>query len=146
MIYQRGTLTPTKAQLAEARARADSTFTSRGSSDFCSRLPAFEGYRDADSLILLKLRNVVPHSDDWVSEGKAPRVRRALFWLLQGGGNALHERLTFGCGKQHITMAPGDFVIFNDSVDHWVMSEKTWLGAAAQLIGVTNSPAPGAKA
>jgi len=38
-----------------------------------------------------------------------------------------------GCGRATRRIKPGEFVVFNDSTTHWVMSNKTWRGAAIQL-------------
>lgn len=135
MILATGHRKPERFQIDEVRVRADSSFCVGSSDQFAQSFPAFDGWENGDtSATLLKLRNVEPHCDEWVGRGSAPRVRRALFWLLEGGGqSAFVQRLIFGCGRQFKTMEPGDFVVFNDSVNHWVMSEKLWRGAAIQL-------------
>jgi hypothetical protein len=137
MILLTGSLTPTKAQLNMARAKADDTFCTIVDAEFMSNFPSFEGFVVASAPILLKLKNVEPHNDPWVGNGAEPGVRRAIFWLLEGGGqSAFSLPLVFGCGRKYHKMKPGDFVVFNDVVDHWVMSEKLWRGAAAQLTKV----------
>jgi hypothetical protein len=135
MILATGFLKPERFQVEEARVKADDSFCAAASAAFINNLPSFDGWENAyDTATLLKLRNVEPHSDAWVGRGPEPRVRRAIFWLLEGGGqSAFGLPLIFGCGRKHIKMKPGDFVVFNDSIDHWVMSEKLWRGAAIQL-------------
>lgn len=133
MILVTGHLKPERFQIDEARVKADDSFVQCSSEEFMSNFPQFERFTAANDVpILLEMRNVEPHSDDWVGNGNVPRTRRAIFWLLEGGGQN-GEGLVFGCGAKHIRMEPGDFVIFNDAVDHWVMSEKLWRGAAVQL-------------
>jgi len=138
MIFNTGHLKPEKFQLHEARAKADESFCNCSSAEFMSNFPVFDGWKpENESPILLKLKNVEPHSDPWVGRSKEPRARRAIFWLLEGGGqNGFGYKLIFGCGAKHIKMVPGDFVVFNDRIDHWVMSEKLWRGAAIQLVTI----------
>ena len=134
MIFDKGHLTPLKFQLDEAKRLADSSFRTVSSDLFLSHFPYVPGFENAEpGALLLKLRNVEPHNDPWVSQGSKPKARRALFWLLEGGQNADHAPLIFGSGRTFIKLQPGDFVVFNDAVDHWVMSEKQWRGAAMQL-------------
>lgn len=128
MIYTTGHLTPQRHQIDEARVKADDSFCVGFSEEFEKFFPTFDGFMPDDTGILLKMKNVEPHEDDWVG-GNVPKTRRALFWLLEGGG----QKLVFGCGAKHIKMGPGDFVVFDDRKTHWVMSEKLWRAAAAQL-------------
>jgi mannose-6-phosphate isomerase-like protein (cupin superfamily) len=137
MIFATGRLKPERFQLEEARKNADGSFCVNYSEQFGTHFPVFEGFTPADSGILLKLKNVEPHEDPWVSRQKEPRARRSIFWLLEGGGQAGYGScIHFGCGAKIIKMFPGDFVIFNDSKTHWVMSEKQWRGAAVQLVTI----------
>jgi hypothetical protein len=134
MIYTTGNLPPQRFQIDEARVKADTSFCVSFSDEFGAHFPSFEGFVPDSNGILLKLKNVEPHEDPWVSHTREPRARRAIFWLLEGGGqNAYGQKLIFGCGAKHIKMGPGDFVVFNDRITHWVMSEKLWRGAASQL-------------
>lgn len=136
MILASGHLKPEKFQIDEARVKADESFCTSSSAEFMKNFPVFEGWKPAnESPILLKLKNVEPHDDPWVGDGREPRARRSIFWLLEGGGQrAFGQKLIFGCGAKHIKMGPGDFVVFNDRIDHWVMSEKIWRGAAIQIV------------
>jgi hypothetical protein len=137
VILATGHLNPERFQIDEGRLKADGSFCSCSSEKFMSNFPQFEGFTSAnDAPILLKLRNVEPHDDPWVGPGKEPRTRRAVFWLLEGGGSTSSTftcPVIFGCGRQFKSMKPGDFVVFNDRITHWVMSEKLWRGAAVQL-------------
>lgn len=139
MIIQTGFLQPTKAQLLQARKRADSSFCTLSDDDFVQHFPTFDGWQRADrGTTLIKMKNVEPHDDPWVNGADEPRARRAIFWLLEGRSNYGRSHIYFGCGKSPIiTMKPGDFVIFNDKITHWVMSDRQWIGAASQL-----QPAP----
>ncbi len=127
MILAQGTLTPLKSQLKELRAWADESFCTTASKEFASHFPGFRGFTNDQLPILLKLKNCEPHDDPFL--GEEPPVRRAIFWLMEGGSH----RFYFGCGGKHIKMQPGDFVVFDDSIVHWVMSEKQWRGSASQL-------------
>jgi hypothetical protein len=136
MILLTGFLRPDRSQIDECRVKADGSFCTGSSKGFMKNFPTFDGWVPAEEFAtLLKLRNVEPHDDHFVGRGKEPRVRRAIFWLLEGGGqDILDQRLIFGCGRQHFKMKPGDFVVFNDKIDHWVMSQQMWRGAAVQLV------------
>ena len=134
MILTTGRLQPKTFQLDEARDRGDDSFCTCSSNAFMDNFPSFEGWEAGDTEpILLKLKNVEPHSDVWVGKGSEPRTRRAIFWLLQGGETYSGQGIFFGCGRKHIRMRHGDFVVFNDSISHWVMSNTKWYGAAIQL-------------
>jgi hypothetical protein len=136
MIFQIGFLKPTREQIDEIRVKSDDSFCVGSTESFMSNFPMFEGFApDEKSAMLLKMRNVEPHSDPWVSNTSEPRSRRALFWLIEGGGqaNRFGTSLIFGAGGKTTPLKPGQFVVFNDAKDHWVMSEKLWKGAAIQL-------------
>ncbi len=134
MILHTGYLKPTKEQLVLARKNADSSFCALAGEAFMSDFPTFEGWQNATPTpVLLKLKNVEPHDDPWVSNGSEPRARRAIFWLLEGGKTYHGARIFFGCGGQVIQMKAGDFVVFNDKKTHWVMSDRQWIGASMQL-------------
>lgn len=135
MIHHIGFMPPTKAQLVELRRWADESFCTNSTKEFMHCFPSFDGWELAeDTATLLRLKNVEPHDDPWVSRGPAPRVRRALFWLMEGGGSYSGEGVFFGCGKAVKRLKPGDFVVFDDSKTHWVMSDRFWRGAAIQLV------------
>lgn len=134
MIHLTDRLLPTPEQLAHARKWADSSFCAASDEGFMRNFPMFDGWQPADShATLLRLRNVEPHDDPWVARSKPPRVRRAIFWLLQGGFAHDERVIHFGCGGKIVKMRAGDFVVFDDSKTHWVMSDRVWRGAAIQL-------------
>lgn len=130
MIYMKDHLKPLKEQVADAVARGDDSFCTLGdSSAFSRHLPAYRNMRPAQGLIVLSLRNVQPHNDDYVGDGdEVPetRDRRAIFWLLKG---TLHIQVA----NDYKRMEAGDFVVFNDAMTHSVIAERRWYGAAWQL-------------
>lgn len=134
MILYRGFQEPSKIQLMEAKSEADASFCAASSEAFMSVFPQFQGWQSAEkTATLLKLKNVEPHDDPWVSRGGQPKVRRAIFWLMEGGWACSGAGVVFGCGRATVRLVPGDFVVFNDSTTHWVMSNRQWLGASIQL-------------
>lgn len=128
MILACGNLTPLKQQLKELRVNADGSFVIPSSHEFAAYFPIFRGFEQANNPLLLKLKNCEPHDDPWVGKGEEPNVRRSIFWLMDNSNYCF-----FGCGEKHIKMHSGDFVVFDDSVVHWVMAEKQWRGASVQL-------------
>mgnify|MGYP001145119447 CR=1 FL=1 len=134
MIFTTGRLNPSKHHLLEARQKADSTFCVSASDEFMQDFPTVLGWKPAGmTATLLKLKCVEPHDDPFVGGGEEPTVRRAIFWLLRGGGIDYRQPLIFGCGAMSVKMRPGNYVVFDDTITHWVMSEKVWYGAALQL-------------
>lgn len=134
MILHKGFFAPSVTQLREIRKTADESFTQLSSHEFMKFFPVFDGWQHAEeTATLLALKNVEPHDDPWVSRGAAPRMRRAIFWLLDGGETFSGSGVFFGCGRHSIHLKQGEFVVFNDSVNHWVMANKKWFGAAVQL-------------
>lgn len=142
MIHDKGFVLPSKEQLAHVFKIADESFCSQANDDFHSTTPKIDGWERADNAVLLRLRNVEPHDDPWVSNCSSnPRVRRAIFWLL-GTSNRLGQSpsnqmkldsVWFGTGSKQIKMRAGDWVLFDDSKTHWVMSDHVWRGASWQL-------------
>lgn len=135
MILETGFLRPTREQLQHLHKNADESFCATSSENFIKAgFPVFNGWVNAEgTATLLRLKNVEPHDDPWVSRGAEPKVRRAIFWLMEGGFTYSGEGVFFGCGRATRRIKPGEFVVFNDSTTHWVMSNKTWRGAAIQL-------------
>ena len=134
MIIHTGFMPPSKQQLDQLRRLADESFCAISNEEFMRIVPSFEGWQPAEvGATLLKLKNVEPHDDPWVGRGAQPRVRRAIFWLMHGGESYSGRGVYFGCGRHSVHLKPGEFVVFNDTVKHWVMSHKQWRGAAWQL-------------
>lgn len=143
MIHDKGFLSITEAQRAEIMKNADESFCVRSSKGFNELKPKIDGWEYAGDAVLLRLRNVEPHDDPWVSDGPDPRYRRALFWLMgeskrlktgQARFNQLRcDGIWFGCGKDQIKLKPGEWVLFDDSKKHWVMSDYIWRGASWQM-------------
>ena len=135
MIFGTGFLKPTAEQLLHARKNADESFCAVSSEGFIDAgFPTIDGWSRAEATAtLLRLKNVEPHDDPWVSMGAEPKSRRAIFWLLEGGRSYSGEGVFFGCGRDVLRLKPGEFVIFSDKVKHWVMSDRVWRGAAVQL-------------
>jgi hypothetical protein len=130
VILETGHLTPMTWQVKEARGYADESFCTMSSKVFCGNLPKVAGLHMADQPVLLKLRNVGPHEDPWVSgrPEEAPQDRRAIFWMLEGK-SPLHLHV----GTQAARLSPGDWVLFDDSIMHSVVCASPWRGAAFQL-------------
>lgn len=142
MIHDKGNLRPSLEQVAHACRTADDSFCQKSKPEFNVDIPKIDGFEYAGDAVLLRLRNVEPHNDPWVSNGNDPRVRRAVFWLLHISGGKNQNRgynqtklddVWLGCGKDKIKMRVGDWVLFDDSKDHWVMSDHIWRGASWQL-------------
>ena len=75
-----------------------------------------------------RMRNVVPHTDDYVGIG-IPRSYVAVFWLVDiPNGESLYLQV----GRSARNMRQGDFVVFKDSVLHSVISDRVWRGCAYQ--------------
>lgn len=136
MIYDTGTLLPTKEQLKLIREFADDSFCQSVPETF-GRVPLIEGYAYcARELTALTLKNVEPHDDPWVGHHEdgdgddGPEGRRAMFWVLAiAGDGAMH----FQCGTKATRMTRGSWVLFDDRILHGVYSEKKWFGLAWQL-------------
>lgn len=156
MILFQGHHEPTKAQLADARRWADDSFCASAPLSFMENFPAtFPNSNEwgfgTETPILLKLKNVEPHDDPWVGSNLdgydfdnppvgwdkfgAPMERLAIFWVLSIATHSRHVNpiIHLGCGADVAKLKVGDFVVFDDQVTHWVMSDKTWHGAAIQL-------------
>lgn len=135
MILETGFLRPTREQIQHLRKNADESFCATSSENFVrAGFPLTYGWINAESTVtLLKLKNVEPHDDPWVSRGAEPRARRSIFWLMEGGQTHSGEGIFFGCGRTSMRLKPGEFVVFNDKITHWVMSNRIWRGAAIQL-------------
>ena len=142
MIFETGHFDPSLEQVAHALKHSDDSFCVQSSEGFNKSIPNTGEWKIVNKGILLRLRNVEPHDDPWVSDGSNPQVRRALFWLIHVSGRNVQRRfynqtkvddVWFGCGKSQIKMKVGDWALFDDSKKHWVMSDHIWRGASWQL-------------
>lgn len=112
--------------------KADSSFTQTADmSKFGLNIPSAPiGWQmDTTDTLILKCKNVDPHTDDWVGNGSSPVIRRTLFWLVD-----CKQSIYFGVQKHKaIKMTAGQYVVFDDTLEHYVMSDKLWVGCAWQL-------------
>ncbi len=120
------------------RERADDTFmqTTRHK-DFNDKklIPSLpDGLCFADEHpMILKIGNVYPHTDPWCGVG-TPGIRRSLFWLLEIEEDGSEMTVFFGVeGHKAVQLKNGDYVIFDDSKEHFVIAESMWVGCAWQL-------------
>lgn len=135
-MYPSGTLKPTKAQLAEARRRAVMhEFCNVASEEFNYFCPEMRIYGESTHFhetVLLKSKSVQPHTDPWLGSGLLAdcNTQRNIFWLMHSlSGSPIYLQV----GNDARKMYPGDWVVFDDSVMHSVVSDVTWLGAATQV-------------
>lgn len=142
MIFKTGNFAPSLEQIKHANKHCDDSFCASSNDSFNRSIPNTGEWKIAGKGILLRLRNVEPHDDPWVSNGSDPSVRRALFWLIHANGKAGQRKffnqtklndVWFGCGKSQVKMKVGDWALFDDSKKHWVMSDHIWRGASWQL-------------
>lgn len=88
-------------------------------------------YSRSSGVMLTNLVYVEPHTDGSVGE---LTTDVALFGLLAGGKNLkLMVRQKDGIYWQSFWMYTGDWIMFNDSDEHLVMSDTKWTGMAIQL-------------
>lgn len=128
MIYEMGRQMPTPAQRRILREIADDSFTMSLPINFGS-VPCGEKWKpDLTTSTALRMRNVLPHTDDYVGIGR-PRSYVAVFWLVDiPNGEGLYLQV----GGVARAMQKGDFVVFKDSVLHSVSSDRVWRGCAYQ--------------
>jgi hypothetical protein len=128
MIYVMGRQMPTPAQRRIVREIADDSFTKSLPIDF-GDVPCGEKWEpDLTTRTAIRMRNVVPHTDDYVGIGR-PRSYVAVFWLVDiPNGKGLYLQV----GGVARYMRQGDFVIFKDTVLHSVISDFVWSGCAYQ--------------
>lgn len=130
MIFETGTQHPTPAQRRMVRDIAEDSFTATLPQDFGS-VPCGSKWRhDATTGIVLRMRCVEPHTDDWVGAGKYPRRYAAVFWVVD---LPRCEELFLQVGTEAKRLRAGDFVVFKDSVLHSVISKRVWRGCAYQV-------------
>ena len=123
---------PTKYQKWYLWQKADDSFEQKADmAKFGHNLPSAPlGYKmDTTDTLILKCKNVEPHTDSWSGESRPPCVRRSLFWLVD-----CKQHIYFGLRRYNaIKMKQGQYVVFDDTVEHYVMSDKLWVGCAWQL-------------
>ncbi len=148
MIFKSGKLMPTAEQVHHARRLADESFCVVANRDFMANFPIVDGWEvGTETPILIRLRNCEPHSDPWVGRFNSkptlgwdavqqePIERRAVFWVIDTGPKSrFGTNMFFGCGADTIRLTAGDYVVFDDRITHWVMSDRVWRGAAIQLL------------
>ena len=134
MIFDAGSLTPLKRQVALIKEYADESFCTNVPEDF-GPVPLIAGYTFCQrELTALSLKNVEPHDDPWVGDHQdddgedGPDGRRAMFWILKAP-----EDLFLQCGTMSSRMKSGSWVMFDDRILHGVYSTKKWFGLAWQL-------------
>jgi hypothetical protein len=126
---------PLRRQINYLKRHADDSFCAHLDlvryPSFMDNVPSLsEGlYFDDTAPMLLKLRNVEPHIDTWVGNHPIPTERLALFWLLW-----IKHWCYFGVeGSKATCLKSGDFVVFDDSKEHYLMSSTQWVGVSWQL-------------
>jgi hypothetical protein len=129
MIYIKGNFKPLKSQIQEAVTRGDNSFCNVVQPVFMEHTPKFLDMIPADPAIVLGMRNVEPHQDEYLGQFEGiPETcdRRAIFWLLRG-------KLHIQVANDYKRMEAGDFIVFNDAMTHSVIATTKWFGAAWQL-------------
>jgi hypothetical protein len=129
----RGSLAATKQMIWHA--------SQNGTKDFArlATLPQFwnptlvppipKGYvYDEESPLLIKAQNIEPHVDTWDTSGR-PANNRSLFWLLKTRSH-VHVGVH---GQPAVKLLPNDYLIFDDSKEHWLMANHTWVGVIWKL-------------
>lgn len=130
MIFETGTQHPTAAQRRMIREIADDSFATTLPQDFGS-MPCGSGWKhDITTGVALRMRSVEPHTDDWLGDGKYPRLCAAVFWLVD---LSKFDHIFLQVGTEARRMQLGDFVVFKDSVLHSVISNHVWRGCAYQV-------------
>jgi hypothetical protein len=130
MILETGTQHPTSRQRRILRDIADDSFTRTLPDDFGVVPCGSKWKHDRTTGIALSLKNVQPHTDDWVGSGPLPRRYAAVFWLVE---MPKFEDLILQVGTMAERMRPGDFVVFKDNVLHGVFAIRKWRGCAYQV-------------
>ena len=131
MMIERGSKKPTRSQMLEIEGQADDSFLVSPPKGF--DMPCFPGWEvDPLSGIALKIRNVEPHTDDWVGKNPLPRRRASIFWLMRS-----RDHIWLHVGNDAVRMEPFDYVLFDDRKMHSVIARQTWVGCAYQVRGVS---------
>lgn len=129
MIYEKGFLRPSDAQIKTVCKIADDSFCSVIPKDFGSVPNAVGWLNDLSTAIALRLKCVEPHKDDWVGGGQHTKTHASIFWLLKLNGK---EPLILQVGNDMREMRESEFIVFDDSKYHGVFAKKIWTGIAIQ--------------
>lgn len=131
MIYLTGKQQPTPQQKRIVRKIADDSFLRQVPEDFGPVPCASDSWvPDLSSMVALRMKCVDPHTDDWVGEGNKPRRYIAVFWVVDMSG---FDDLWIQVGSAAQRMYVGDFIAFDDSVMHCVVTKNYWRGVAYQM-------------
>jgi hypothetical protein len=125
-----------KALLAEARRRGDASFdTAFNFERYESDLPLLSDnlHYAKPTGILLKLKNVEPHTDALqMLLGPDETHAGSVFGLLSG-------RVTLQVGGEALRLKAGDWVYFDDQILHCVLADRKWVGVAIQCYTLKTS-------
>ena len=123
------THTPSRHHIVLAAKFGNDFLDAPAPEEFFNGSPQVTKYERAESGILIKIKGCVkPHTDNWmVAHGRIPKTQRSLFWVLKGTPIFKVD------GFEAIGMRPGDFVIFDHRIEHMVLADGSWMGAAWQM-------------
>lgn len=140
MILQRGHLPPTREQTKIAMITADGSFTASIDEEnykFFEEpfFPKIDNLSDEwekyiRNMFFIKASNVYPHIDENCRFDK-PQINCitcSMFWVIKSESN-----LNLQVGTKSVRMSTGDYVVFPNAILHSVLSERNWIGAAAQV-------------
>jgi hypothetical protein len=134
MLFAKGNLEPSKAQLVKLQVSATTDFTERAPKEFfqptLDMMLYGEEHTEFETPVLIKGKNVYPHTDPWCGRRPEPIERRNLFWLAKYPRD---RYLEFYYGNDSCRMTGGDWVIFDDSIVHSLISKYTWYGMILEL-------------
>ena len=135
MLIASGNLKPSKEQIARIKGLATNDFTRIVSAEFfqptLDMMLYGEKHTEFESnATLVKGKNISPHTDPWCGKYPEPIERRNLFWLAKYPRD---RYLEFYYGNDSCRMTGGDWVIFDDSIVHSLISKYTWYGMILEL-------------
>lgn len=109
----------------------DSLFTSPFNDKDYEYLPKFDNYEYSinSAILLTDLVYVEPHKDGSVGNLE---THLSIFSLLSGGKN-MKLLLKHKDSWKTFNMNVGDWVVFNDRIEHMVLAETKWSGIAIQV-------------
>ena len=125
-ILKRGYQKPSKSIVELTMKYADDSFMSGFQTD--EKLPGHDEFHlHLNTLVALKCKNVEPHSDEWMGADDILN-HWAIFWLVQTRAPWIYIQV----GDAYERLKLGDYVVFQDSVTHCVVSDRVWRGIAYQ--------------